>query len=208
MISSGVLCTISVFVSNLCCLALFSFFSSILPSKRNLLTQLNTVLVFVLTAMVNVMVRWNKMYSGRKSSFEKSQNPLLDVIFSSVAPAWSRPHANSQLLWQWFFSWFCFGFRRFCKEFLSHSASQGCSWSSRWTKSKKRIHLIGLSRQSSTSWTMRGGLSLFSFAFWLETQSSLLLLWASTICLQKVKVKIQKTNIVFFIIIIWSICSR
>ena len=74
MISSGVLCTISVFVSNLCCLALSSFFSSILPSKRNLLTQLNTVLVFVLTAMVNVMVRWNKTYSGSKSSFEKSSS--------------------------------------------------------------------------------------------------------------------------------------
>ena len=75
MISSGVLCTISVFVSNLCCLALFSFFSSILPSKRNLLTQLNTVLVFVLTAMVNVMVRWNKSYySDSKSSFEKSSS--------------------------------------------------------------------------------------------------------------------------------------
>ena len=144
MISSGALCTISVFVSNLCCLALFSFFSSILPSKRNLLTQLNTVLVFVLTAMVNVMVRWNKTYADSKSSFEKSQNPLLDVIFSSVAPAWSRPHVNSQPLWQWFFSWFCFGFRRFCKEFLSHSAWQGCSWSSRWKKSiRKRIHLIG-----------------------------------------------------------------
>ena len=74
MISSGVLCTISVFVSNLCCLALSSFFSSILPSKRNLLTQLNTVLVFVLTAMVNVMVRWNKSYSDSKSSFEKSSS--------------------------------------------------------------------------------------------------------------------------------------
>ena len=87
MISSGVLCTISVFVSNLCCLALSSFFSSILPSKRNLLTQLNTVLVFVLTAMVNVMVRWNKTYSDSKSSFEKSQNPLQDVIF----PVWHQP---------------------------------------------------------------------------------------------------------------------
>ena len=85
MISSGVLCTISLFVSNLCCLALFSFFSSILPSKRNLLTQLNTVLVFVLTAMVNVMVRWNKTYTDSKSFFEKSSSRC------NFFPVWHQP---------------------------------------------------------------------------------------------------------------------
>ena len=93
MISSGVFCTISVCVSNFSCLTLSSFFASILPSKRNLLTQLNTVLVFVMTAMVNVMVRWNKNFPdmGSKSFFDlKSQNPLLDVI-SSFLPVWQHP---------------------------------------------------------------------------------------------------------------------
>ena len=56
MMLSGALCAISVVVSNLSCLALTSFFASILPTKRNLLTHLNTVLVCALTALVNVLV--------------------------------------------------------------------------------------------------------------------------------------------------------
>ena len=60
MIFNGVLCTISVIVSNLSCLALSSFFNSILSSKRNILTQLNTVLVFVMTAVVDTLVRLEK----------------------------------------------------------------------------------------------------------------------------------------------------
>ena len=56
MMISGALSAISVVVSNLSCLALCSFFGSILPTKRNLLTHLNTVLVYALTALVNVLV--------------------------------------------------------------------------------------------------------------------------------------------------------
>ena len=56
MMFSGALCAISVVVSNLSCLVLCSFFASILPTKRNLLTHLNTLLVYVLTALVNVLV--------------------------------------------------------------------------------------------------------------------------------------------------------
>ena len=70
-----VVCTISIVVSNLSCLALFrwlellwqlhfvnifivlfSFFFSILPTKRNLFTYLNAVLVLDITALVNVKV--------------------------------------------------------------------------------------------------------------------------------------------------------
>ena len=92
MISSSVFCIISVFVSNFSCLALSSFFASILPSKRNLLTQLNTVLVFVMTAMVNVMVRWNKNFPdmGSKPSF----------TFKKVSKSSSRCDKFFFLVWQ------------------------------------------------------------------------------------------------------------
>ena len=56
MIFSWVVCTISIVVSNLSCLALSSFFFSILPTKRNLFTYLNAVLVLSITALVNVKV--------------------------------------------------------------------------------------------------------------------------------------------------------
>ena len=56
MMFSGALCATSVIVSNLSYLALCSFFASILPTKRNLLTYLNTLLVYALTALVNVLV--------------------------------------------------------------------------------------------------------------------------------------------------------
>ena len=49
-------CIISIVVSNLSCLALSSFFFSILPTKRNLLTYFDIVLVLGITATVNVMV--------------------------------------------------------------------------------------------------------------------------------------------------------
>ena len=51
-----IVCTISVVVANLSCVALCSFLFSILPTKRNLLTYLNTLLVYALTALVNVLV--------------------------------------------------------------------------------------------------------------------------------------------------------
>ena len=57
MVVTGLLCTISVIVSNVSCLALYSFFASILPTKRNLLTRLNTVLVLAITVLVNAQVR-------------------------------------------------------------------------------------------------------------------------------------------------------
>ena len=63
MVFNGALCTISVIVSNLSSLALSSFFVSILPTKRNLLTHLNTVLVFVMAALVNALVRLSRIIS-------------------------------------------------------------------------------------------------------------------------------------------------
>ena len=59
MVVTGLLCTISVIVSNVSCLALYSFFASILPTKRNLLTRLNTVLVLAITVLVNTQVRFD-----------------------------------------------------------------------------------------------------------------------------------------------------
>ena len=56
MIFSWEACTVSILVSNLSCLALSSYFFSILPTKRNLLTYFNTVLVLSITAVVNVTV--------------------------------------------------------------------------------------------------------------------------------------------------------
>ena len=56
MTFSWAACIINICVSNLSCLALCSFFFSILPTKRNLLTYLDTGLVLSITAVVNVMV--------------------------------------------------------------------------------------------------------------------------------------------------------
>ena len=53
---NGVICGISVVVSNLSCVLLCSFFFSILPTKRNLLTHLDTALVLAITALVNALV--------------------------------------------------------------------------------------------------------------------------------------------------------
>ena len=77
MVFNGALCTISVIVSNLSSLALSSYFVSILPTKRNLLTHLNTVLVFVMAALVNALVRLSRIIS--KSS-------LLNEIY--LFPVW------------------------------------------------------------------------------------------------------------------------
>ena len=56
MIFSWAACTVSIVVSNFSCLALSSFFFSILPTKRNLLTYFDTVLVLCVTAAVNIGV--------------------------------------------------------------------------------------------------------------------------------------------------------
>ena len=54
-------CTLSLIVSNLSCFALCSYFFSILPTERNLLTYLNNLLVITMTFLVNFMV--SKDYS-------------------------------------------------------------------------------------------------------------------------------------------------
>ena len=79
MVFNGALCTISVIVSNLSSLALSSYFVSILPTKRNLLTHLNTVLVFVMAALVNALVRLSRIIS---------QNSLLNENY--LFPVWLR----------------------------------------------------------------------------------------------------------------------
>ena len=79
MVFNGALCTISVIVSNLSSLALSSFFVSILPTKRNLLTHLNTVLVFVMAALVNALARLSRIIS---------QNSLLNDNY--LFPVWLR----------------------------------------------------------------------------------------------------------------------
>ena len=73
MVFNGALCTISVIVSNLSSLALSSYFVSILPTKRNLLTHLNTVLVFVMAALVNALVRLSRIIYPRKLRQKKQK---------------------------------------------------------------------------------------------------------------------------------------
>ena len=50
------LCLLSLTVSNPCCIALVSFFMTTLPTKRNLFTFFELVLVIALTIMVNIAV--------------------------------------------------------------------------------------------------------------------------------------------------------
>ena len=69
-----VVCTISVVVANLSCLALCSFLFSILPSKRNLLTHLETVLVLAMTAFVNGLVSGLLSYQFQGSIDFKTAN--------------------------------------------------------------------------------------------------------------------------------------
>ena len=52
-----VFCLFSIAISNFCCVALYSFFSTVLPNQENLITSFDTVLVLALTSAVNVMVR-------------------------------------------------------------------------------------------------------------------------------------------------------
>ena len=60
-------CTISLIVSNLSCFALCSYFLSILPTKRNLLTYLNNLLVITMTFLVNFMVSKESLLKGPPS---------------------------------------------------------------------------------------------------------------------------------------------
>ena len=61
-IMNWLICSISLLVSNLSCFVLCSFFLSILPTKRNLLTYLDTVLVVAMTSLVNALVSANMKY--------------------------------------------------------------------------------------------------------------------------------------------------
>ena len=51
------LCLLCLAVSNPCCVALVSFFLTTLPTKRNLFTYFDIVLVLALTAVVDIQVR-------------------------------------------------------------------------------------------------------------------------------------------------------
>ena len=51
------LCLLSLTVSNISCVALVSFFLTTLPTKRNLFTFFDTVLVVALTSDVDITVR-------------------------------------------------------------------------------------------------------------------------------------------------------
>ena len=51
------LCLLSLTASNLSCIALVSFFLTTLPTKRNLLTFFDIVLVVALTCVVDIGVR-------------------------------------------------------------------------------------------------------------------------------------------------------
>ena len=51
------LCLLSLTASNFCCVALVSFFLTTLPTKRNLFTFFDTVLVIALTIVVDLAVR-------------------------------------------------------------------------------------------------------------------------------------------------------
>ena len=51
------LCLLSLIASNFCCVALVSFFMTTLPTKRNLFTFFDTVLVLALTSAVDIAVR-------------------------------------------------------------------------------------------------------------------------------------------------------
>ena len=59
----GEVCAMSMLMANMSCLALSSYFSTILPTKRNLLTRFNTVFVLAMTAWVNALVRMSSFLS-------------------------------------------------------------------------------------------------------------------------------------------------
>ena len=170
MVFTGLLCTISVIVSNVSCLALYSFFASILPTKRNLLTRLNTVLVLAITALVNTQARFDlkmcKVFFKRDSlfavwrHFDRSYLPTLDLSSNDpgVCPLLARSTLSS---------------RSCCTQpHQDLPDTQGES------KRKSRIGFILMffsSLQSSTSLTMRDGSSKFFSASCLAQQSTLLL---------------------------------
>ena len=52
----SLLSLLSFSISNFCCVALYTFFMTTLPTQRNLLTFFDTVLVLSLTGVVNILV--------------------------------------------------------------------------------------------------------------------------------------------------------
>ena len=50
-------CLFSIAISNSCCAALYSFFSTTLPNQENLITSFDTVLLLALTSTVDILVR-------------------------------------------------------------------------------------------------------------------------------------------------------
>ena len=61
-------CLFSMAISNSCCVALYSFFSTTLPNQENLITLFNIVLVLALTSTVNILVR--RHLQKKNKSFE------------------------------------------------------------------------------------------------------------------------------------------
>ena len=59
----GEICAMSMLTANMSCLVLSSYFSTILPTKRSLLTRFNTVFVLAMTAWVNALVRMSSFLS-------------------------------------------------------------------------------------------------------------------------------------------------
>ena len=51
------LCLLSMFATNFCCVALVSFFLTTLPTKRTLFTFFDITLVLALTVLVDITVR-------------------------------------------------------------------------------------------------------------------------------------------------------
>ena len=49
-------CLFSMVISNSCCVALYSFFSTTLPNHQNLITMFDTVLILTMTSVVNILV--------------------------------------------------------------------------------------------------------------------------------------------------------
>ena len=98
MVVTGLLCTISVIVSNVSCLALYSFFASILPTKRNLLTRLNTVLVLAITALVNTQARFDSKMCKVSEVFFKRDSFCLQCGVTLIAVTFPLSTSQAMIL--------------------------------------------------------------------------------------------------------------
>ena len=85
----GEICAMSMLMANMSCLALSSYFSTILPTKRSLLTRFNTVFVLAMTAWVNALVRmsvnWTIYPFFAPLAFAFSYTSIDDSKFSAPA---------------------------------------------------------------------------------------------------------------------------